>query len=212
MDHSVKAQTSHRKAAFARLLNRHRFENDELETLYQRYIVKLQRSSIGGALILYILLCTSLSVLALGHGAAASAPLVYYLLMAALFIGLLVYSSTRWMRDSHLLGLCYLLLACAVLFCVVSLPVSFGVSGGGRRTHADGVWHVAFTVFLVYAMLPIKQWVMCAVGVALPVGHVTVSTLCVTEFPTLRWQQVSTDRPSAVWTELEPRRGLAVES
>ncbi|XP_043199779.1 Ca(2+)/calmodulin-responsive adenylate cyclase-like isoform X5 [Amphibalanus amphitrite] len=191
MDHSVKAMSSHRKAAFARLLNRHRFENDELEALYQRYIVKLQRSSIGGALVLYILLCTLLGVLALGHGAPASAPLVYYLLMAALFVGLLVYSSTRWMRDPHLLGLCYVLLASSALFCVVSLPVSFGVPSAGRWTLADGVWHVAFTVFVLYAMLPIRVWVTCAAGVLLPLVHVVVSVLCVTEFPDQRWQQVT---------------------
>ncbi|XP_037089607.1 Ca(2+)/calmodulin-responsive adenylate cyclase-like [Pollicipes pollicipes] len=190
MDHSVKAMSSHRKAAFARLLNRHRFENDELETLYQRYIVKLQRSSIGGALLLYVLLCTSLGALALGHGAPASAPLVYYLLMAALLVGLLVYSGTRWMRDQHLLGLCYLLLACSVLFCVVSLPVGFGAPQG-RWTHADGVWHIAFTLFLLYAMLPIRVWVTCCVGVLLPAAHVAVSLLCVTELPALRWQQVT---------------------
>ena len=47
MDHSVKAMSGHRKMRFSRLLlNRHRFENDELEGLFQRYIFKLQHSSI----------------------------------------------------------------------------------------------------------------------------------------------------------------------
>ena len=41
MDHSVKAMSPHRKVAFARLLNRHRFENDELEALFQRYMFKV---------------------------------------------------------------------------------------------------------------------------------------------------------------------------
>ncbi|CAB4057615.1 ADCY1 [Lepeophtheirus salmonis] len=47
MDHSVKAMNSHRKLALSRLLNRHRFENLELEGLFQRYIFKLQHSSIS---------------------------------------------------------------------------------------------------------------------------------------------------------------------
>jgi adenylate cyclase 1 len=41
MDHSVKAMSPHRKVAFSRLLNRHRFENDELEALFQRYMFKV---------------------------------------------------------------------------------------------------------------------------------------------------------------------------
>ena len=49
MDHSVKAMSGHRKMRFSRLLNRHRFENDELEGLFQRYIFKLQHSSIRDA-------------------------------------------------------------------------------------------------------------------------------------------------------------------
>lgn len=35
MDHSVKAMASHRKVAFSRLVNRHRFENSELECLFR---------------------------------------------------------------------------------------------------------------------------------------------------------------------------------
>lgn len=47
MDHSVKAMDSHSKLSIARLLNRHRFENDELERLYRRYTYKLQHSSVS---------------------------------------------------------------------------------------------------------------------------------------------------------------------
>ena len=42
MDHSVKAMQGHRKVAFSRLFNRHRFENGELECLFRRYILRVQ--------------------------------------------------------------------------------------------------------------------------------------------------------------------------
>ena len=49
MDHSVKAMNSHRKVAFSRLFNRHRFENSELECLFWRYILWVQHASITSA-------------------------------------------------------------------------------------------------------------------------------------------------------------------
>lgn len=63
MDHSVKAMTSPR--VLARALNPHRFENDELEQLYQRYICKLQHSSVAAVVALFVLLTFLLANLGL---------------------------------------------------------------------------------------------------------------------------------------------------
>lgn len=63
MDHSVKAMTSPRAAG--RLLNPHRFENDELELLYRRYVCKLQRSSVVYVVALFVLLTAVLANLGL---------------------------------------------------------------------------------------------------------------------------------------------------
>jgi adenylate cyclase 1 len=75
MDHSVKAMppASSRQPlhALARLLNRHRFENDELESLYQRYIFKLQHSSVAAVVGLFALMAAILANLGFvyAHGA-----------------------------------------------------------------------------------------------------------------------------------------------
>lgn len=50
MDHAV-------KAAKGRPWNKLRFENDELECLYQRYTFKLQRFSVTGVVALVVVLC-----------------------------------------------------------------------------------------------------------------------------------------------------------
>lgn len=49
MDHAVKATRG-------RLWNKLRFENDELECLYQRYTLKLQRFSLAGVIALLVIL------------------------------------------------------------------------------------------------------------------------------------------------------------
>lgn len=51
----MKAMDSHSKLSIARLLNRHRFENDELERLYRRYTYKLQHSSVSCDFLIFII-------------------------------------------------------------------------------------------------------------------------------------------------------------
>lgn len=72
MDHSVKVLNIPRRKSSQILhqcskiiVNRRRFENDELESLYQRYIFKLNQSSIFSVLILMILITLSLIVIEL---------------------------------------------------------------------------------------------------------------------------------------------------
>ena len=63
MDHAV-------KAAKGRPWNKLRFENDELECLYQRYTFKLQRFSVTGVVALVVILCGVMAVLSLAYNHA----------------------------------------------------------------------------------------------------------------------------------------------
>lgn len=60
MDHAVKATRG-------RPWNTQRFENDELESLYQRYTLNLQRFSVIGVVILVLLLCLSMAALSFSY-------------------------------------------------------------------------------------------------------------------------------------------------
>jgi len=65
MDHAVKATRG-------RPLNTLRFENDELECLYQRYTLKLQRFSVLGVVALVLVLCGVMAALSLTFNNAAT--------------------------------------------------------------------------------------------------------------------------------------------
>lgn len=123
MDHSVKAMNSHRKLAFSRLLNRHRFENDELESLYQRYIFKLQHSSVASVVALFVILTGVLANLSLAYAQAPTAQNIYHSLHCLLFALLLVFLNTRLMQDAYLLWVCYAILFFCTTFCAVALPL-----------------------------------------------------------------------------------------
>lgn len=123
MDHSVKAMNSHRKLAFSRLLNRHRFENDELESLYQRYIFKLQHSSVASVVALFVILTGILANLSLAYAQAPTAQNIYHSLHCLLFALLLAFLNTRLMQDAYLLWVCYAILFFCTTFCAVAMPL-----------------------------------------------------------------------------------------
>ncbi|GLV34234.1 rutabaga [Carabus blaptoides fortunei] len=201
MDHSVKAMNSHRKLALSRLLNRHRFENDELESLYQRYIFKLQHSSVASVVGLFVLLTALLANLSFAYAQAPTAQNVYHAVHCLLFALLLAFLNTKLMQDAYLLWVCYAILFFCATFCALALPLGDKSQqddiGAGplrvetRRVIAEGAWQIVFVVFLAYAMMPLKTWVAAVFGFALPIVHVTVSAIVAGEFLHLTWQQLT---------------------
>lgn len=65
MDHAVKASRSHP-------WNKLRFENDELEELYQRYTHKIQWISVFGVVTLVVLLTGIMAILSLCYNQTAT--------------------------------------------------------------------------------------------------------------------------------------------
>lgn len=204
MDHSVKAMNTQRSVAWARFVNRHRFENDELELLYQRYIFKLQHSSVASVVALFVLLTSILAILSFAYAQAPTAQNVYHAVHCLLFALLLGFINTRLMQDAYLLWVCYAILFFCATFCAVALPLGeiplpTDDPGGGnapvrletRRVIAEGVWQIVFVVFLAYGMMPLKTWVAAVFGLFLPIVHMTIASIFVQEFPYLTWQQVS---------------------
>lgn len=186
MDHSVKAMTSPK--ILSRFLNPHRFENDELEMLYQRYICKLQHSSVTAVVALFVLLTLVLANLGLVYIQAPTPQVVYSFTHCVLFALLLGFLHTRFMQDAYLLWVCYVVLFFLVTFCGLALPV-YPWSPG--NVAAEGTWHIVFVVFLAYAMMPLKTWVAAVFGLMLCSAHIIVTTFLAKAFAYLFWQQVS---------------------
>ncbi|CAH1156233.1 unnamed protein product [Phaedon cochleariae] len=203
MDHSVKAMTS--KGVATRLLNPHRFENDELEQLYQRYNCKLQHGSVAAVVALFVLLTFALANLGLVYAQAATAQNVYHAAHCLLFAILLGFLHTRYMQDAYLLWVCYAVLFFLATFCALALPLhplssssssSFSSSSpptqsASARVAAEGAWQVVFVVFLAYAMMPLRAHVAAAFGLLLCAAHVAVGAAVATDFRDLVWQQLS---------------------
>ncbi|KAH7966594.1 hypothetical protein HPB49_017970 [Dermacentor silvarum] len=179
MDHSVKAM--HRKAAFSRLLRGRRFENADLEQLYQRYTFKLQQSSIASVLGLLVTLNVTLASIDLAYRRGSPSLLgLLHLVHGLLFLGAFSFMALRRLEDSALLALCHGALALASTFSLLSMPWSVGdgfwqLRRGGP---ADGLWELLFVLFLSYTMLPVRTRVALLLGAALCVVHTLCAVFC----------------------------------
>ncbi|XP_035218314.1 Ca(2+)/calmodulin-responsive adenylate cyclase-like [Stegodyphus dumicola] len=198
MDHSVKAMNSHRKVVFSRLLNRHNFENEELEQLYRRYTVKLQQTSTSSVLALVASLAASLAGLHVGYVRFLSAAALYFVFVCISFAAALVLIQTGHFKDAHLPALCYGVLVLCSGLCLIGLPLSVtesnswgAASWGQEHPAAHGVWEVLFVLFVVYSLLPLKTRVAVCVGVLLPALHTTVALTSATFYQELTWQQIT---------------------
>lgn len=195
MDHSVKAMTSHRKVAFSRLLNRHRFSNDELEMLFDRYLLKVQHTSLSALVALFMVLTALLASVSFALVQRPTVDNMYHAVHCLVFVVLLILLATRALEDSHLTYVCYAVLFFGAAFVVVALPVSFGLSepvGRGGGVEADGVWQAVFVTFLVYAMMPLKTWIAFVYSVLLAAMHLIVTgVLAPTDKINMHWQQLT---------------------
>lgn len=96
MDYSV-------KAARGRLWNKLRFESDELECLYQRYTLKLQRFSVMGVLALIVVLSGVMASLSLGYNQAptlhvSTPPPLKHILLQHLLLCMDPFHLISWKR------------------------------------------------------------------------------------------------------------------
>ncbi|XP_044753181.1 Ca(2+)/calmodulin-responsive adenylate cyclase-like isoform X3 [Coccinella septempunctata] len=187
MDHSVKAMTSPR--VFSRMVNPHRFENDELELLYQRYICKLQYSSVTAVVGLFVVLTAILANLGFVYHQIATAQTVYHAAHCILFTLLLGFLHTRFMQDNYLLWVCYVVLFFLATFCALALPIF--PAGMTAKVAAEGTWQVVFVIFLAYAMMPLKSWITALFGLLLCGAHFAAVAIYTQDFQQLIWQQMT---------------------
>ena len=196
MDHSVTVLTSHRKVSFDRILglNRRRFENPELESLYQRYIFKHQQSSIICILLIVSLLSASLTTLEFAFSPTSVTVMgLFSMIQGLTFLALFVLTQSRRLhvKDVHLKAVCHVILLFCIVFVLLSAPISSNWWQRQGRAAVEGVWEVVFVIFLVYALLPIKTRFSALFGISVSAFHLLVSYYMSSVYSDLIWNQVT---------------------
>ena len=119
---------SHRKVAFSRLFNRHRFENSELECLFRRYILRVQHASITSAVALFVVLTAAMATASFIKVQAPTLSNLYHSLHCGVFVILFIVLCTRSIEDLYLNYVCYTIIFFCTAFCVVALPGKYNSS------------------------------------------------------------------------------------
>ncbi|XP_050418013.1 adenylate cyclase type 1 [Patella vulgata] len=183
-----------KKPQFCRFFSRYHFDCEELESLYNRYVYKLQQSSIEYMLMLFIVLTLCLSILNFVYAEYITVLALYLTVHCIFFIAIFIYINTKFMKESHFSWLCYLLLLFLIGFSVFSFPSDFGIiiPGSPRAGHhpANGVWETLYVIFMIYSLMPLRTLIAAVIGIVLPVAHLAVSAFLANTFPALLWRQL----------------------
>lgn len=191
MGNNLAAQSSSKRPWWYRITKRYVFPNEDLETIYQKYIFNLRVSSIVALLVLIVLLTATLAILNFLFVSHVTVENIYHIAQCVIFIFLLIYIHTKYMKENHLIVINIITLFLCVCFSVIALPVDFGDRPVQIHTPADGVWQITLVIFLIYALMPLKIYIAIGIGMILPIAHVLVSVFLTHYVQWLLWREVS---------------------
>ena len=99
-----------------------RFENEELECLFRRYILRLQHASITAAVALFVVLTAALATTSFVSVQAPTVRNLYDSAHCGIFVVIFIVLCTRVVDDLYLGYVCYGILVFCASFSVLALP------------------------------------------------------------------------------------------
>ncbi|ELU09975.1 hypothetical protein CAPTEDRAFT_22108, partial [Capitella teleta] len=171
--------------------HRYRFDDSDIEDLYERYVFQLQRTSLQCLLVLLIALCVSVAVLDFIFVAYATVENISHLAMSVVFTILLIFIHTRFMTYSQIPIAGYLVAFLCLCLAAVALPVNYMDQDVWKFTAVDGVWRLCYLILATYAFLPLRICVGILVGLALPSAHTALCILNPVSYQVLLWRQLT---------------------
>ena len=99
-----------------------RFENEELECLFRRYILRLQHASITAAVALFVVLTAALATTSFVSIQAPTVRNLYDSAHCGIFVVIFIVLCTRVVDDLYLGYVCYGILVFCASFSVLALP------------------------------------------------------------------------------------------
>lgn len=190
----LKTASTKKHKGIQRLLSWNQFSNNEVEHLYQRYVFRIQQSAMVCLALLLTILCFSLAVLNTTYVRNYTCYSLYLFIQGLVFLIFFIYMKANLMKEKHFLVVNYTVLVFVVVLCIFSVPLPLWAPPGfedHKLNAADGAWVVAFIIFSVYALMPIRTLSKCICGGFIPLVHILVSWQTCVQFPDILWRQVS---------------------
>ncbi|XP_037075089.1 adenylate cyclase type 5-like isoform X2 [Pollicipes pollicipes] len=155
-----------------RLFRSHRFTDVQVESLYQRYFLRMDQSSLTSLLGILMIVLVSLGLLEyiMRDTAGVRVLLAVLATLLVLYVSLAVtLARARLLRT--LLLLVFSCLIAVSFFALVASVVATSETG----SPTDGVWQTLFCVYMVYALLPLRLREALASGLLLALLHLSLA-------------------------------------
>ena len=189
-----------------RVFKSKRFESDKLESLYQRYIFRLNQK-FASCLIVLLLILTLVLVLfqfllEKHKPEINNIEGILLVVFAVIYIGLLLIVNRSGSSQAQLKWISYVLLfiSFGIVLVVVLCPIPDSKTEDDRTysSPSDGVWITIFFIYMTYTMLPVRMRIAVLGGCLLPTIHLTSSAAMNADHDHL-WRLVSTVLVVLVW-------------
>lgn len=183
-----------------RVFKSKRFESDKLESLYQRYIFRLNQKFASCLIVLLLILSLVLVLfqflLEKHKPETKNIEGILLVVFAVIYIGLLLIVNRSGSSQAQLKWISYALLfisfgiVLVVVLCPTPRPDPNTEDDRSYSSPSDGVWITIFFIYMTYTMLPVRMRIAVLGGCLLPTIHL-ISSAAVNADHDHLWRLVS---------------------
>uniref|UniRef100_A0A8C2HGQ3 adenylate cyclase n=1 Tax=Cyprinus carpio TaxID=7962 RepID=A0A8C2HGQ3_CYPCA len=174
------------------------FDCKELETLFQKYNLKLEQTTTLKALAILILAASLLALVELlSAGSRFTVSKGSHPVHCIIFTSLFIVTNVKYLQVTQLQQIAQLALLFSFTFALLCCPFPL-VLGHGTTTPEQGVWQLMLVIFVAYSLLPVRTLLAVLFGILVAASHLIMTVTSVTA------------RKPRVWTPLVANAVLLV--
>lgn len=177
------------------------FDCKELETLFQKYNLKLEQTATLKALAILILAASALALVELlSAGSRFTVSKGSHPVHCVIFTSLFIVTNVKYLQVTQLQQIARLALLFSFTFALLCCPFPLALGHGTQGAHGpdapsttpeQGVWQLMLVTFVAYSLLPVRTLLAVLFGVLVAASHLIVTATSVSARRPRVWTPVS---------------------
>lgn len=178
------------------------FDCKELETLFQKYNLKLEQTATLKALAILILAASALALVELlSAGSRFTVSKGSHPVHCVIFTSLFIVTNVKYLQVTQLQQIARLALLFSFTFALLCCPFPLGLGHSApqgtqgpdapRITPEQGVWQLMLVTFVAYSLLPVRTLLAVLFGILVAASHFIVTATSLTTRKPRVWTPVS---------------------
>ncbi|KAF7690194.1 adenylate cyclase type 1 isoform X1 [Silurus meridionalis] len=189
------------KTRFARIPCEEEFDCKELESLFQKYNLKLEQTATLKALAVLILAASALALVELlSAGSRFTVSKGSHPVHCVIFTSLFIVTNVKYLQVTQLQQIARLALLFSFTFALLCCPFPLALGPGAQQgAHGargadaagaapeQGVWQLMLVTFVAYSLLPVRTLLAVVFGVLVAASHLIVTVTSLTALRPRVW-------------------------